>query len=584
MSQSTTATLELPRSSGLLKAFPVPVLTAAAVLVLAHVPIVWDHLKLLDLKPHYEFFPLVFLGAIFLALPAYRLVWAGARPDPLARKVGLGLLGLNLAMLSVAVVFDSPWLGMVSFIELIATIAVLAGGWPVLRATVPALIFLLLVVPPPLNLDGRLVTSLQSVTSRAGSRVLDRFEVIHYLKGNTVEVGEKKYFVDRACSGINSLFSTLAVTLFCVLWFRVHWLRAVLLFPAAVFWVVVANVTRVSLIVWLDSRFGIDLSREKFDWASGLFFEKYVPGPHALLGFALFGMVLALMWSTNQFLMFLGTAVPWGREGAPTADADPLHGLADAPPRPAVGWGMIAPALAVYGLLLVFQVGEKMLGKGAVSESELVQIYNAWTADDLPKQIDQWQREGDSTFESRDRNDPFGAHSRTWRYQTKNGLAAVVSFDYPFPEWHDLRICYRGTGWGVSKVDTFTHAAAPGGDGLEYMRCELTEPFEHRGYIWFGEFDQAGKPVPIKEVDWLNKGYTDVRWGNRFAAIRDRWMSLFGAAPPHPREFRVLQVQVLVEHYGDLPEAEKKQVEQLFLKAADLIRAKCAASLPGRAG
>jgi hypothetical protein len=238
----------------------------------------------------------------------------------------------------------------------------------------------------------------------------------------------------------------------------------------------------------------------------------------------------------------------------------------------------------VYGLLLGFQVGEKQLGKGAVSESELVHIYNGWTADDLPKQIGPWQREGESTFESRDRNDPFGAHSRTWRYQTKSGLAAVVSFDYPFPEWHDLRICYRGTGWGVSKVDTFTHAAAPGGDGLECMRCELTEPFEHRGYIWFGEFDQAGKPVPIKEVDWLSKGYTDVRWGNRFAAIRDRWMSLFGPAVARPREYRVLQVQVLIEHYGDLPEAEKKQVEQLFLQASDLIRAKCAASLPGRAG
>ena len=85
-----------------------------------------------------------------------------------------------------------------------------SAGWPVLRATVPALVFLLLIVPPPFNLDGKLVTNLQSVTSRAGSRVLDYIPVLHYLDGNTFEIGEKRYFVDTACSGINSLFSTLA--------------------------------------------------------------------------------------------------------------------------------------------------------------------------------------------------------------------------------------------------------------------------------------------------------------------------------------------------------------------------------------
>ena len=136
-----------------------------------------------------------------------------------------------------------------------------------LRATVPALIFLLLVIPPPMNLDGKLVLGLQGLTSKISSQILDRIGTLHFLDGNTVEVGVKSYFVDKACSGINSLFSTIAVTLFCVLYFGAHWLRTVCLFMAVVFWVVVANVTRVTLIVWLDRRFGIDLSKEQWDWA-----------------------------------------------------------------------------------------------------------------------------------------------------------------------------------------------------------------------------------------------------------------------------------------------------------------------------
>jgi hypothetical protein len=72
-----------------------------------------------------------------------------------------------------------------------------------------------------------------------------------------------------------------------------------------------------------------------------------------------------------------------------------------------------------------------------------------------------------------------------------------------------------------------------------------------------------------------------MRWDERFPAIRDRWMSLFGKAKAPPNFHDVLQVQVLVEHYGPLPVAEKEQAEKFFLQAAELIRGKCAAGSTG---
>src|SRR3954447_7432461 len=110
MSQSTTATLDLPRPARRPAPLPAPVLAAVAVLVLAHVPILLAHMHVLSMKPHYEFYPLVFVGAAVLAGPAYRLVRAGrrdggwARPGPAVWRAGLALLAVNALLLAAAVV------------------------------------------------------------------------------------------------------------------------------------------------------------------------------------------------------------------------------------------------------------------------------------------------------------------------------------------------------------------------------------------------------------------------------------------------------------------------------------------------
>src|SRR5438045_3787317 len=74
-------------------------------------------------------------------------------------------------------------------------------------------------LPLLLPRDGRLCYGLQGFTSKVASRVLDYVPVLHYLDGNTFEIGSRSYLVDKACSGINSLYSTLFVTLFCILYF-----------------------------------------------------------------------------------------------------------------------------------------------------------------------------------------------------------------------------------------------------------------------------------------------------------------------------------------------------------------------------
>jgi hypothetical protein len=245
----------------------------------------------------------------------------------------------------------------------------------------------------------------------------------------------------------------------------------------------------------------------------------------------------------------------------------------------------VTPVLVGYGVLALFQAGEMQL-QSVVTDSALVKSFGDWRAEDMPDHIGPWARQGESTFESRDRDNPYGAHSRTWRYQTKSGLTAVVSFDYPFPDWHDLRWCYNAIGWRQDRTDKFTHpvkvkvGATARDENLECIWFDLSKGLVNHGYCWFTEFDPAGRPVPIRdwESEWAAKGYAGNRWADRFSAMRDRWLSVFGLAQAQPPAYDVLQVQVLIETYGSLAPADKEEAQKFFVQAAELIRGKCAAA------
>src|SRR5438067_3391622 len=233
------------------------VLAAAAVILAAHLPLLLAHGRLLWGRPHYQFFPLVFAGAAVLlwpVLPAFRTARVeSARP-------GFALVAVSWAVLAAAVFLDSPWVAMVASLAALAAVPLGLGGWALFRRCLPAWLYLFLLVPPPYSLDGRLVGALQTVTSRWSSRLLDLVGTFHVMSGNILEIAGKRYFVEEACSGIHSLLSVLACTAFYVLWVRAYWLRAVLLVPAAAFWVVVNNVARVFLIAYVGTRFQFDLS------------------------------------------------------------------------------------------------------------------------------------------------------------------------------------------------------------------------------------------------------------------------------------------------------------------------------------
>ena len=141
MSQTITPTVESFSPVRVATRPPAVLVAAGVALTLAHLPLLVAHGFALWGRPHYQFFPIVLIGAGLLAWPAIRSAWPGtAAPE---RTTWL-LLGLNWLLLASALVLDSPWLGAVAFLQLLVALAHGLGGWPLLRGVLPALVFLLL--------------------------------------------------------------------------------------------------------------------------------------------------------------------------------------------------------------------------------------------------------------------------------------------------------------------------------------------------------------------------------------------------------------------------------------------------------
>src|SRR5438045_2648661 len=119
--------------------FPWPLLAVTAGVALVLAPLLVQHAQQLWLRPHYQFFPLVLVGAAFLA-------WQRLRPGepftPGSRGLTYGLVGCVWLLSAVAVVVNSSWLGTVAALVLLAAALLGVGGTRLFRRALPAWLLL----------------------------------------------------------------------------------------------------------------------------------------------------------------------------------------------------------------------------------------------------------------------------------------------------------------------------------------------------------------------------------------------------------------------------------------------------------
>ncbi|QDT18231.1 exosortase U [Alienimonas californiensis] len=541
---------------------------AALAGLLALGPLLAEIVVRLWTSPRFEHAPLIWLAAA--ALGGWRLreslvarqeepVELGepaASPRPWAEAV---LWLLALLPTTAAILLGSGWLALTAAFLVVPAATYSAGGGATLRPILPAWAVLWTTLPPPFHTDADLVLRLQGLAAKLASAALDMLGRRHLPAGVTVELPGRSYFVEEACSGVNSLYALLAVAALGLAWGRRSWWRWLIVLPAAVGWAVAANAARVTAAVELSAGLGWPVA-EGFG--------------HDLLGMLTFAAAGLLTLSVDALLRF---AVP-PAEAVP-AELDepnaPLAPSADPPPPPlaaepaterrpvprAAAWGAAAVA---FGLLAGWRLAVgPAVDVAAVPASTLLTpaALKPVGEDSLPAEWNGWRR-GEFRTVTRDRDHLDGPFSAQWVYR-RGPLEATISMDGPFAEgWHDLRTCYTAGGWActdaVDRVVTSAEEEEGGSeaDGDVITRLDLAQPLGRRGVVFFTSYavdDDANLGADLA-------ARTGSSWTRRFEAFRDRSAPDAGHAAAEP----AYQVQVLASGYRTLSDEEKEAVEALF--------------------
>jgi hypothetical protein len=141
-------------------------------------------------------------------------------------------------------------------------------------------------------------------------------------------------------------------------------------------------------------------------------------------------------------------------------------------------------------------------------------------------------------------------HSSIWTYRQGN-QSVLVAFDYPFPGYHQLAICYRSSGWNITASRVLGKRDSAGPEGL-YTRMQMQRPSPAFAYLLYGCCDEQGRwlgPEEIPDLHFLKLALT---------------LSYQKARAP-----QAYQVQVLMQGFTPPSDDDKKRTEQLFLAARE---------------
>lgn len=526
--------------------FWLPVAAGAAAAV-ALGPMLWEIGGRLIDTSYYSHAPFYLAALAALAWWRVRDLPAGGR--------GAGSVRVAAAAWTVALVLAAysawiwtPWGGLVAALLAVAAAAYAWGGGEFWGRVAPCWLAAWLIVPPPVGLDGTVVLWLQGVATRWASAGLDVFGFRHLVAGNVVEAPGGNYFVEEACSGVNGLSAVLAAVALYSVWNRRGLVRTLFTLATAAFWVLVANAVRVAGVVLLADRYDLPVLE-----GAG----------HEVIGAVTFAGALLLTASTDRLLLFLvpgrkPAAVEdmselWTKEDAPGPDAPPARPR-DLRPL----WACVAAGfVAVAGLQIPRLTGAEAAAVAAAApdRAAALEALKRVPGAALPESWGGWRKVGFDVVK-RERSDLMGEYSHVWAYR-KGPTTAMVSMDGPFPDgWHDLRICYRGTGWDCSEVADAERLA----DGRT-TALALEKPAGRRGLVLFSAHTLAGDE-PVEPG-----GPATV--GGAFAG-RLGLADLFADAAASPPAY---QVQVLTEAHRPIGDRERAEVAALLDEMRDRLTA-----------
>jgi len=601
-------------ASGKSKFFTSGVVIALAAVLMTPLWVAW--MRALSAKPHYEFFPILIIGIVFLM--RQRLM----EFDESQLRPGHPLISLAFGLISVPMLLVGSFQPSTTFCYLgtvtaFSMVIYSLGGWSLVRKISPVFVLLAVITPPPGELDTVLTLRLQRISVIIASRTLDMFGIFHVVNMNTLEVDGQRFLVEEACSGIQSLFSILAFAVFYAIWNHRGIFRTSLLLFGAVLFDLSLNVFRICLGVIAKVTGNIDL-------LSGT--------PHEILGIVVFvlGLLLTLSWefvleevyqssaaSTGKLRMLLSrlfgkkkagmtgkgqpqTITTVGTKSVAAGEGSSLKPKrSDAPARKvfvaAIGvWALLV--LPLSGLASIRLVREKIQQQQQIKDDRVTEALESKGEERLkkleeltqktratfapPLQIGDWKLLPESV-QSSQRTLSFGSKSESFTYQNGNRMV-MVSIDYPFYGYHDLNICYDMGGWKVSVLSAETTGSTP---ELPYNVSLISRGVDQKGLLVYTAFLADGNwklepPEARYDVESTGKGGV---LGNLFSRgvyrmqkmVKDLPAMVKNASVPEVNTYyENFQLQALVVGTDNPSQDEREKVQAFFREAAPQFKQK----------
>jgi exosortase B len=266
-----------------------PWLPVGAGLLALYLPTFYDHALHLWWQDDYAHAPIILAVVAWLIWKEREaLVRSGPRGLPAAPAQGVALLALGLLLYVLGRSQEISLLEIGSLAPVLAGVFLAMRGWAALRAVWFAILFVVFMLPLPQFVVEALAGGLKQSVSAIADEALYAAGYPVARDGVVLAIGPYQVLVADACSGLNSMFSLLAVgALYLYLIRRRGWLHngAILasLLPVAF----CANVVRVILVVLITYHFG-DAAGQGF--------------VHRFSGIVLFCTMLALILALDAVL------------------------------------------------------------------------------------------------------------------------------------------------------------------------------------------------------------------------------------------------------------------------------------------
>ncbi len=181
---------------------------------------------------------------------------------------GVSWMGIGLVLLGCLLRLAGAWFYLSSLegwslVCWIAGATWMLGGWRLFWWSLPAIIFLLFMVPLPWRLEMAMSLPLQGVATRLSAGVLQLMGVAAVVEGHTIFLSGQTLEVAQACAGLRIFMTALAMGYaFAMLCWR-HWIDSALVMLAAVPIALIVNAIRIAatgmLLHYGDGRFSSEV-------------------------------------------------------------------------------------------------------------------------------------------------------------------------------------------------------------------------------------------------------------------------------------------------------------------------------------